>query len=198
MDLNFLRLLVFCVIICSTASQHRGESSSSLQKMSMHMPNNSSSSSVQSVPEAGQNEGKEDSNVITSLKHENKSLKAQLAEKEALLRRRSVGGKTPASSLALIGTNSTEESADGTDATTEKRTSKERRIINFIGRLRGDSVWEDFVRDSFDEGSVAKTSWSWYLPPVQRQLSGDDLPLPRINGGDVFFDIYYAGALTNL
>jgi len=166
------------------------------------MPNNSSSSSVQSAPDAGQNEGKEDSNIVRSLTCENesltcenKSLKAQLAEKDALLRRRSVGGKTPASSLALIGTNSTEESADGTDATTEKRTSKERRIINFIGMSRG---WHHLVGDSFDEGSVAKPSWSWYLPPLQRQLSGNDLALPRINGGDVFFDIYYAGALTNL
>jgi hypothetical protein len=118
---------------------------------------------VQSAPDAAQNEGKEDSNIMRSLKRENKSLtcenkslKAQLAEKEELLlRRRSVGGKTlPASSLALIGTNSTEESADGTDATTEKRTSKERRIINFIGMSRG---WHHLVGDSFDEGSVAKT-----------------------------------------
>ena len=155
-----------------------------------------SSSLVNSAPDADQNEGKEDSNIARSLTCEIKSLKAQLAEKEALLRRRSsVGGKTPASSLALIGTNSTEESADGTDATTEKRTSKERRIINFIGMSRG---WQHLVGDSFDEGSVAKTSWSWYLPPLQRQLSGNDLALPRIDCGDVFFDIYYAGALTNL
>jgi hypothetical protein len=132
---------------------------------------------VQAAPDAGQNEGKEDSNIMRSLKRENKSLtcenkslKAQLAEKEELLlRRRSVGCKTPASSLALIGTNSTEESADGTDATIEKRTSKERRIINFIGMSRG---WHHLVGDSlFDEGSVVKTSWSWYLPPLQRQLS---------------------------
>jgi hypothetical protein len=164
------------------------------------MLNNSFSSSVQSAPDAGLNEGKEESNVMRSLICENKSLKAQLAEKDALLlqRRSVVRGKTPASSLALIGTNSTEESADGTTtdhATAEKRTSKERRIINFIGMSRG---WHHLVGDSFDEGSVAKTSWSWYLPPLQRQLSGNDLALPRIDCGDVFFDIYYAGALTNL
>lgn len=154
-------------------------------------------SPAQSAPNVGQNEGKEDSNIVRSLICEIQSLEAQLAEQEALLRRRSsVGGKTPASSLALIGTNSTEESADGTDATTEKRTSKEKRIINFIGMSRG---WHHLVGDSFDEGSVAKTSWwSWYLPPLQRQLSGNDLALPRIDCGDVFFDIYYAGALSNL
>ena len=93
----------------------------------MHnMPNISFSSSVQSAPDAGQNEGKEDSNVMRSLICEIESLKAQVAEKDALLQRRSVGGNTPASSLALIGTNSTEESADGTttDATTEKSPRK--------------------------------------------------------------------------
>ena len=103
------------------------------------MPNNSSSSSVQSAPDAGQNEGKEDSNIMRSLKRENKSLtcenkslKAQLAEKDALLllqRRSVVRGKTPASSLALIGTNSTEESADGntTDATTTEKENFQRK-----------------------------------------------------------------------
>jgi hypothetical protein len=80
------------------------------------MLNNSFSSSVQSAPDAGLNEGKEESNVMRSLICENKSLKAQLAEKDALLLQRCsvFGDKTPASSLALIGTNSTEESADGT------------------------------------------------------------------------------------
>eukprot|EP00984_Skeletonema_dohrnii_P013892 scaffold5813_cov135-Skeletonema_dohrnii-CCMP3373.AAC.2 len=76
---------------------------------------------------------------------------------------------------------------------------KEKQIINNIGRRRGGAEWDEHLHESeslLDEDGTYKMSW--YSPPVQRQRWFDDLVLPQIDAGDVFFDIFYGGGANNL
>lgn len=76
---------------------------------------------------------------------------------------------------------------------------KEKQIINNIGRRRGGVEWDEHLHESeslLDEDGTYKMSW--YSPPVQRQRWFDDLVLPQIDAGDVFFDIFYGGGANNL
>ena len=58
---------------------------------------------------------------------------------------------------------------------------------------------EDVEADGhFSSVNHASTLLPWYAAPVQRQRWGEDIILPHVNWGDLFFDLFYVAMAYNL
>lgn len=100
--------------------------------------------------------------------------------------------------------NATTTSASQSSAAV--RSEEEMRDIRSIQRRAAGSEWDN-INLSLDEPDNANVthqnhhqggSTPFYRPPLQRHRWHEEICLPHINWGDLFFDLFYVGAAYNL
>ena len=83
------------------------------------------------------------------------------------------------------------------------RTAEEMRVIRRIDR-RSVVEWDHSVVHEAKDETVSDEDYGhrsrtpWYDPPIQRQRWDEEVTLPHVNWGDIFFDLFYVGAAYNL
>ena len=86
------------------------------------------------------------------------------------------------------------------------RSEEEMRDIRSMQRRAAGTEWDNinFSMDEPDKANVTHQnhhqggSTPFYRPPLQRHRWHEEICLPHINWGDLFFDLFYVGAAYNL
>ena len=85
------------------------------------------------------------------------------------------------------------------------RSRREIEVIQNVANRTNSVAWIEISKDlgitDDEEGraiNIHNTTTPFYSPPVQRQRYGDDKILPPEGWGEMFFDLFFVGAASNL